>query len=293
MLKVVDTLEKTEAARGAALEAFVRENPIPHRPEPVVSPNNPPWGSGLAILSWFISILLLLLCGGIVMVIYALAKGTQPNELSQLIQDPVFIFWSLLATIPAHILTFIFGWAVVTQNGKHPFLKTLGWKWGGLSVWLYPLMLVGFFGVYALLSSFFPEQEHELMRALRSSRAAVYAVAFMAVFTAPLVEELIYRGILYSAFQKSFGVPAAVLLVSFLFALVHFQQYMESPVALLMICLLSFALTLIRVWSGNLLPCVVAHTVFNGIQALGLILFPESVMSSEKAAPASFFFSFF
>jgi membrane protease YdiL (CAAX protease family) len=41
-----------------------------------------------------------------------------------------------------------------------------------------------------------------------------------------------------------------------------------------MICLLSLALTLIRARTGNLLPCIVLHTVFNGIQSLLLILQP-------------------
>ena len=112
------------------------------------------------------------------------------------------------------------------------------------------------------------------MKILRSSRSAVYVVAFLATFTAPLVEEVVYRGVLYSALQKSFGVWVAVLLVTFLFALVHVPQYYPSYSTIFLICLLSLILTLVRVRTANLLPCIVLHTVFNGVQSLVLVLQP-------------------
>jgi membrane protease YdiL (CAAX protease family) len=126
----------------------------------------------------------------------------------------------------------------------------------------------------AALTALIGEQDNELMRILRSSRSAVYIVAFLATFSAPIVEEVIYRGIIYSAFYKAFGVVTAVIAASTLFAGVHFLQYNGDITALIMICLLSLVLTLIRARTGNLLPCIVLHTVFNGIQSLLLILQP-------------------
>ncbi|MEO6587861.1 MAG: CPBP family intramembrane glutamic endopeptidase, partial [Pyrinomonadaceae bacterium] len=123
-------------------------------------------------------------------------------------------------------------------------------------------------------SAYFGEQDNELLRILRSSRTAVILIAIMATFTAPIVEELIYRGILYSAFQRTFGVKLAVILVTLAFALVHVPQYWGDFVSISMICLLSLILTLVRVKTDNLLPCIVLHFVFNGIQSLVLILEP-------------------
>src|SRR5688500_4829471 len=77
--------------------------------------------------------------------------------------------------------------------------------------WLHDLLiLAGFLVLAAVVGCCFPDTEYELIRVLRSSRAAVLVVAFMAAVTAPLVEEVIYRGVLYSVLQRSIGIVAAV-----------------------------------------------------------------------------------
>jgi membrane protease YdiL (CAAX protease family) len=92
---------------------------------------------------------------------------------------------------------------------------------------------------------------------------------------------------LYSAIQRSIGVGWAVLIVTALFAGVHFWQYWGSPGTIILICLLSLILTLIRVRTNNLLPCVVLHTIFNGLQSLSLIFFED--FSSTQPKTEAFF----
>ena len=113
-----------------------------------------------------------------------------------------------------------------------------------------------------------------MLRILKSSKPALYTIAFLAVFTAPLVEEVVYRGVLYSAFQRSIGTAAAVVLVTLLFALVHVPQYYPSFSTIFLLTLLSLILTLVRVYTGNLLPCIVLHTIFNAFQSALLIAEP-------------------
>lgn len=196
--------------------------------------------------------------------------------------DPTAILLSIIGVIPAHILTLALAWAVVTRFNKYSFREVLGWKSGGFAWWHYLIIMGGFFIAAAIVGYFLPEQDNELVRILRSSRAAVYFVAFMATFTAPLVEEVIYRGILYSAIQRSIGIGWAVLIVTALFAGVHFLQYWGSPGTIILICLLSLILTLIRVRTNNLLPCIIMHTIFNGIQSLLLLLVQELSTSQPK-----------
>ena len=141
--------------------------------------------------------------------------------------------------------------------------------------WHYAVILVAFFVFAAIIGNYFPEKENDLIRILQSSQSAVYLVAIVATFTAPLVEEVIYRGVLYSAFQRAFGIPAAFALVTGLFALVHVPQYYPSFSTIFLLTVLSMTLTAIRVVSNNLLPCVILHTLFNGIQSIFLILRPD------------------
>jgi len=200
--------------------------------------------------------------------------------------DPTSLFLQIFAVLPAHLLTTLLAWLIVTRVRKYPFTEVLGWKSGGVRWWHYVAFMVGFFAIAAIVGSFVPEQDNDLLRILRSSRAAVYVVAFAATFTAPLVEEVIYRGLLYSAFERALGVPAAFVLVTILFAIVHVPQYFPSYATILLLTLLSVMLTFIRVRSGNLLPCIIMHTIFNAVQSLGIVIesFTRTANVPEPAA---------
>jgi uncharacterized protein len=244
-----------------------------------LSPNNPPWHSGIAVASWVASLIFILFVPLIGITIYIAAnyeKFSDPKTLADKVQsDPNAILANIISIIPAHLLTIGLAWFVVTNVNKYSFREMLGWKWGkfnGLQTFGYmAVIVVGFFALAYLLTNIFGDSENQLTEILKSSNTAVYTIAFMATFTAPLVEEVIYRGILYSAFQRTFGVGLAVVIVTLLFAGVHIPQYWGSTATIIMICLLSLVLTLIRVKTDNLLPCIVLHTVLNGIQSFGLV----------------------
>jgi len=74
--------------------------------------------------------------------------------------------------------------------------------------------------------------------------------------------------------RNRLGVSGAVVLVLLLFTIIHVPQYWPNGGIIAAVALLSIALTLVRAYSGRLLPCIVIHTVFNGIQAVLLILEP-------------------
>lgn len=243
-----------------------------------VSPDNPTWGSWTALFVWLASVAFIVVVPSFLVLPYLIHQSgglTDRNAILETAQkDPTAILLNILGVIPAHILTLLVAWLVVTRMKEFPFRETLGWRWNGFGIWNCLALLGGFYIVAAVTGYFYPVQENGFLRILQSSRTAVYAMAIMATFTAPLVEEVVYRGVLYSAFQKSFGVPLGVLLVTALFALVHVPQYYPSYTTIFLICLLSLVLTLIRVRTKNLLPCIALHTVFNGTQSLLMILQP-------------------
>lgn len=254
------------------------------------SPNNPPWGSLTAFLVWLLSIFLIIAVPSIALVAYLAANGIQLSDSgamsSFILSNPNAILVNILAIIPAHIITLIAAWLVVTNVGRYSFTEVLGWKLNGFG-YLYMFAIVfGFLIAGGVLNYFIPSGETDLMKILNSSRSAALAVAFMATFTAPIVEEVIYRGIMYSAFQKSFGPAAAVVLVTLCFALVHVPQYYESVPTILMIFSLSLTLTLIRVKTNSLLPCIILHTIFNGIQS-ALIIAQPYLPAAEEAKTAA------
>lgn len=261
---------------------YFSQLPLPEEqttPDNIVSPNNPPWSVLAAIGVWIASIFFILVIPSLFLLPYLATLDLQLTEADQIVEfaktDPTSIFLQIMAVIPAHVLTLLLAWIVVTQMRKYSFRKMLGWDGGGVGMWIsYLPILVGFFVIAFVVNIFFPEQDNDLLKILRSSRSAVYIVAFVATFTAPIVEEVIYRGVLYSAFQRKIGVPAAFIVVTFLFAVVHVPQYWPSYSTIFLLALLSLTLTAIRVKTNNLLPCIILHTLFNGLQSVILVVEP-------------------
>ena len=253
-----------------------RERLEPFVPPP--SPNNPPWNTPLSIAFWFVSVLLIVILPSLFVLPYAVSHkidlSNSPKFMEFLMSDPTAVLLNIGAVIPAHLITIALGWAIITNLGKYPFRQTLGWNSGGMRWWHYAAILVAFFVIAGVLGNYFPETENDLTRILKSSRKAVYLVAFLATFTAPIVEEVIYRGVVYSAVQRTVGVGFGIAAATLLFALVHVPQYYPSYSTIFLLTLLSLILTLVRSRTGNLLPCIILHFIFNGLQSLLLVLEP-------------------
>ncbi len=200
--------------------------------------------------------------------------------------DPVAVLVQIVAVIPVHILTLGVAWAAVTQFGKRPFWQQLGWSWSEnfgfwSSVGLAVLLLI----VGAALTYLYKGDETDLEQLIASSNAARFTTAFLAAATAPLVEEVVYRGVLYPAAQRVMGMFWAVIVVSLLFILPHVIQYRQNLAVIAVIATFSFALTIVRARTGRLLPCFVMHAVFNGLQAITLVLapyFPQLTGTNDK-----------
>jgi uncharacterized protein len=243
---------------------------------PQPAPDDPPWNSWTAVGLWIFSVLLILILPSFLLIGYSSSLDQPIRESAALIEfaknDPTAILIQIIAIIPAHLLTIFVAWLVVTRNRTFSFRRSLGWESGGVRWWHYVTILIGFMLTASVVAGYFPEKDNDLMRILQSSRTVAYLVAFLATFTAPLVEEVVYRGVLYSAFQRTFSVPAAFLLVTALFALVHVPQYYPSYSTIFLLALLSVTLTAVRVRSKNLLPCIILHTLFNGLQSIFILL---------------------
>ena len=253
-----------------------------------VSPENPPWGVLWALVTWFLSFAAIALVPVLCVQPYVAQHyrgGPAPTQ-EILLADKTFVFLFVLGWVPAHLLTLLLIWAVATRLGKYSLKEVFGLSWSpdfrlGKSVGVATLLFL----MAWLIAAFFGAHKTDLDQILESSRAAALTLAFIAVATAPLVEELIYRGLLYSAMQRVIGRWFAVIVVASMFAGLHVYQYRQNIGAILSISLLSLVLTAIRARTGRLLPCVVIHLVFNGVQSLIIVLEPYLRRLAEHWRP--------
>ena len=85
----------------------------------------------------------------------------------------------------------------------------------------------------------------------------------LVVSLGPLVEELLFRGVLLSALMQRWGSVAAIGLSSLVFALAHLPGLDWQVVALPDLLLLAVALAWLRLRSGSIWPSVVGHSANN------------------------------
>jgi membrane protease YdiL (CAAX protease family) len=247
-------------------------------------PDNPPWGLGGALLVWLASIVLIVLMPVVFLLPYAWSRGFRPGTpdfgpaLAEFaLSDRTAVLLQVVSLFPSHLITLILVWAVVTRFGKKSFWAAIGWDWPrNFPWWLSVILGIVLFGLGSLIALLLGgEKPTQLEQIINSSLAARYTIAVLAVGTAPFVEELIYRGVLYAALQRLVGVPGAVITVLALFTVIHVPQYWPNVGVIAAVALLSIVLTVVRAYSRRLLPCVVIHLIFNGIQAAILLAQPQ------------------
>jgi membrane protease YdiL (CAAX protease family) len=258
-----------------------------------IDPNNPPWGLPSGILTWVGSVALLYVAAIFIVLPYTLShvQSRDPESIKKfLLTDKTAVFLQIFSAIPAHLLTLFIAWAVVTRFGKRPFWQTLGWSWSErFGFWKSAGLAIGLLLVGAGMSKLIGGEPTLIDQMVDNSIASRYMLVFLAAVSAPFIEELVYRGVLYSALQKTMGLWWAIGIVSILFAAVHVLEYYNNIGVILVISILSFSLTLLRAYTGKLLPCFIVHLVFNGIQAILILIepyLPHSTPDFEQKAPA-------
>lgn len=232
------------------------------------------WTLGRAIWLWAFFTLAILILPSIGILVWAgLGRLNMHGPAEAMMNDPQVILVAVSSAFVAHGLTVVVAWSLITQYRRRSFAEAVGWQWHPKFRWYHAAAVVLFFlGLVYGLSQVLPGGETEFDKILEASASVRIVVAILAVVTAPFVEELVYRGVLYPAVAAKYGPAVAVVSVSLLFAIVHFQQYGGSRLILVAITLLSFLLTGIRAFTGRLLPSYAVHLFYNGTVA-GLILF--------------------
>ncbi|MCX6344535.1 MAG: type II CAAX endopeptidase family protein [Armatimonadetes bacterium] len=110
--------------------------------------------------------------------------------------------------------------------------------------------------------------EHPIVEMVIKGGAPILIVFVLAVIAAPIVEEVFFRGMLYTALRTKMGVWAAVLLSGTIFAALH----PTFPGQFLPLLALAMVLALVREKTGSLLPGIVCHAINNTIALMLVFL---------------------
>lgn len=86
------------------------------------------------------------------------------------------------------------------------------------------------------------------------------------VFVAPVVEEILYRGVLYSPYRKRYGSTAAIIITSVLFSVSHFGlSFLSTFIG-------GILLAILYEKTESLISPIIAHVAFNLINITTLLV---------------------
>lgn len=170
-----------------------------------------------------------------------------------------------------YLLVFGYIYVLVVFHYRSQFWR--GIQWGPISfreVLYYVLAGILLTVAVQFAPSLLPDKSNFPLQQLFDSPASAYATAVFAVAIAPFMEELIFRGVLFSVFELRVGVRFAVIVTAILFGAMHAYEYKGAWNHLMLIFAVGLVLSLARGLTGRLAPSVVLHATYNGCLMLGL-----------------------
>lgn len=162
-------------------------------------------------------------------------------------------------------------WPLCRGMSPPDLRKALGWTPGrgilrevgaGLTGYLagLPIICVGLLLSFLVIRWSGTQPSHPLAVELTSAGWwRIAQIYLLGCLWAPLLEELVFRGALFSHLRRRFSAWLSALAVGLVFALIHPQGLAAVPV----LASVGFVLCLIREWRGSLIACSTAHAIHN------------------------------
>lgn len=115
------------------------------------------------------------------------------------------------------------------------------------------------------------------MRDMFANREALWVLGGFGVLVAPWLEEIVFRGFLYAAFERAHGRWVAVVVTSALFAAPHGSQYGWHWQQLSILLAVGLAFGLVRMRSGSTKASTLVHAAYNGLLFLVVLSVPDGL----------------
>lgn len=210
---------------------------------------------------------------GIVLSLIPLLTGWNQTELDEWLTNSVGAQFLAVALVAATTLGIIL-WFLRMRNVKLP---GIGLKRPGLrDVWYgaigYGLYIMAFIVLLQIVAAAAPgldlEQEQDLLFDRQTTGPALWLIFISLVMLPAIIEEIVFRGFLYSGLRSRFRVIPAAIITSLLFAVVHLQAGSGNPllwVAALDTFVLSAVLIYTREKTGGLTSPMLIHFTKNSL----------------------------
>lgn len=123
------------------------------------------------------------------------------------------------------------------------------------------------------------ESQFQMLEAFLKSDGVVWFALLNIALVPAFAEEFLFRGYILRAFEKSWGIIAAIVLSSLIFGMFHLQLTNLLPLATLggMLAILTWV-------SASVWPAVLAHFLNNGAAVIMATYYPELAFADTTAS---------
>jgi CAAX protease family protein len=235
--------------------------PAPESGDPAHSPDTawPPWSAALALVGG----LVLAALGGLLVDLPALALGV---KLTSSHTPPGLAITDTVVQDIAFVVAAVY---CAQLGGRAVRSWQFGLRRPGVGWWTAGRLIAALLIVFVVLTVAWSEvlhpEEEKLLEQLGSNEGALLLAlsAALTCVVAPICEEMLFRGYIFTALRNWRGTLPAALITALLFGGVHIGS---APVLdLVPLAGLGFGLCLLYRYTGSLYPSIVAHSLNNSL----------------------------
>jgi uncharacterized protein len=160
----------------------------------------------------------------------------------------------LLITFIGFLVAFRSKWVSMLKNGAYRQLIT----WGLLGAVLSLLVQYVWFQVQTKIFNHIPESmnTNQLLESIKTNPGMIVVICVVC----PVLEEIVFRKMVFKSFRNKFGTVAAATMTAFLFSLIHFDF-----VNTLVYVLIGLTFSWIYVKSKTIAAPIVSHIAMNSV----------------------------
>lgn len=235
-----------------------------------------PWGIGDLVFFIVFAVVATFVIGLLVVGAFV-AFGVKITALEQAGRDQALV--SIVAQVIIDFALLGYLALQIRLKFREPFWQAIGWRKldSGIIPRSFAYAGLVFAGVVISFlvdaaSNLHPPKGNLPIDAIYQDRLSAFLFLLMAVLLAPLVEETIFRGYIYPAIAKSWGVVVSVLITGALFGLLHGFQLGGALWQIALLVIVGIIFTWIRATARTVMASYCMHVGYNSFLFVGFLV---------------------
>jgi membrane protease YdiL (CAAX protease family) len=167
--------------------------------------------------------------------------------------------------------------ALLLRTQTATFWQAVKWTWPDNGPWVYLALGPALALAAGLLANLLQAKNIQdgLMQQLLADPVGCRLLVLFGITGAPLIEELLFRGIILPVAVRSLGLAAGLFATAVPFSLMHGPMYDWSWQHLLLLVLVGVAFGVVRIRANSTLASTVTHGAYNLMMFAGHFLTPQ------------------